>query len=246
MSFWKIGCSGYQYSDWKRIFYPEDLAQRQWFEFYASHFNTLELNFTFYRFPKLDFLQSWYQRSPEKFSFAVKAPRHITHFKRLNEAQEALNNFYVTVQEGLKEKLGCVMFQFPSSFVYEEHRLERIVNLIDSNVCNVVEFRHPSWWNETVMAEFIRNNIVFAGVSHPQLPDDVVHTADVVYYRMHGVPHLYSSRYQSDQLEHVTSLIQSFDGVKKAYVIFNNTAEASAIANAKQFQEICEEISKEK
>jgi uncharacterized protein YecE (DUF72 family) len=112
---WKIGCSGYHYTDWKRIFYPEGLSQRKWFEFYSTQFNSLELNMTFYRFPKLDFLQSWYERSPENFTYCVKAPRLITHFKRLNDAQEALNNFYVTVREGLREKLGCVLFQFPSS-----------------------------------------------------------------------------------------------------------------------------------
>ena len=115
---WKTGCSGYHYTDWKRIFYPEDLPQKKWFEFYSTHFLSLELNVTFYRFPKLDFLQSWYNRSPENFVFTVKAPRLITHFKRLGEAQEALGNFYVTIQEGLKEKLGCVLFQFPSSFKY--------------------------------------------------------------------------------------------------------------------------------
>src|SRR4051812_19482061 len=128
---WKIGCSGYQYAEWKRIFYPEDIPQQKWFEYYSTHFNTLELNVTFYRFPKLAFLQSWYERSPENFLLSVKAPRLITHFKRLNDAQEALGNFYATVKEGLKDKLGFVLFQFPSSFVFEEHRLERIINLLD-------------------------------------------------------------------------------------------------------------------
>jgi uncharacterized protein YecE (DUF72 family) len=240
---WKTGCSGYHYGDWKRIFYPEDLPQKKWFEFYSTHFFSLELNVTFYRFPKLDFLQSWYARSPEHFVFTVKAPRLITHFKRLNEAQEALGNFYTTVQEGLREKLGCVLFQFPSSFKYEEHRLERIVNLVDSNFKNVIEFRHSSWWNQKVFEAFRANNIIFSGLSHPALPEQVVQTCDVVYYRFHGVPHLYTSKYKTGILEHVAQEIQNMHGVKEAYIYFNNTSEGAAILNGKEFQELCEAVS---
>jgi uncharacterized protein YecE (DUF72 family) len=81
---WKIGCSGYHYPEWKGVFYPEDIAQRKWFEYYCTQFNSLELNNTFYRFPRLDYMKSWYNRSPKNFTFAVKAPRHITHFKKFS------------------------------------------------------------------------------------------------------------------------------------------------------------------
>ena len=239
---WKIGCSGYHYSDWKRIFYPEGLAQRKWFEFYTGHFNTLELNMTFYRFPKVEFLQNWYHRSPDNFMFAVKAPRLITHYKRLNDAQRVLSDFYNTVQQGLLEKLGCVLFQFPSSFAFEEHRLERIVNLLDHTVNNVVEFRHESWWSETVYQAFRKHNITFCSMSHPNLPDEVIKTTKTVYYRFHGVPHLYWSKYEAQKLEQIISSIQSHESVEEAYIYFNNTAEGAAIVNAKQFQECCEEV----
>ncbi len=76
---WWIGCSGFHYADWKKIFYPDDLPKRKWFEYYCQHFNTLGLNVTFYRFPQLKSLQNWYDKSPTKFSFSVKAPRLITH-----------------------------------------------------------------------------------------------------------------------------------------------------------------------
>jgi uncharacterized protein YecE (DUF72 family) len=241
---WKIGCSGYQYAEWKRVFYPEDVPQRKWFEFYSTHFNSLELNVTFYRFPKLAFLQSWYERSPENFSFSVKAPRLITHFKRLNEAQEALGNFYATVKEGLKDKLGFVLFQFPSSFVFEEHRLERIINLLDYSMKNVVEFRHESWWQDSVFKSFEQNNITFCGMSHPDLPDAVIKTSEDIYYRFHGVPHLYFSKYESHQLERVAQEIFHLSGVKEANIFFNNTAEAAAVFNAREFQELCEEVSR--
>jgi uncharacterized protein YecE (DUF72 family) len=240
----KVGCSGYHYAEWKRIFYPEEIPQRKWFEYYSQHFNSLELNVTFYRFPKVDFLKSWYNRSPENFSLTVKAPRLITHFKRLNEAQDALNSFYKTIQEGLKEKLGFVLFQFPSSFIYEEHRLERILNLLDHSIKNVVEFRHESWWNEKVFNSFEQNNITFCGMSHPDLPDAVIKTTENIYYRFHGVPHLYFSRYDTSYMERIAQEIQNVSSIKEAYIFFNNTAEAAAVANAKQFQELLEEVSR--
>ena len=240
---WKIGCSGYQYAEWKGIFYPHGLSQQKWFEHYAKHFNSLELNTTFYRFPKIDFLKSWYKRSPEEFTFTVKAPRLITHYKRLKEAQDALKNFYDTVNEGLQEKLGFILFQFPSSFTFEEHRLERIISLLDHSKKNVVEFRHESWWMESVYKAFSERNISYCSISHPGLPDDVLKTSENVYYRFHGVPFLYSSKYKENELEKVAQSIQNLKGVKEAYVYFNNTAEAAAIQNAKQFQELCEEVS---
>ncbi|HYC85978.1 MAG TPA: DUF72 domain-containing protein [Chryseosolibacter sp.] len=245
MVHWKIGCSGYHYADWKHIFYPENMPARKWFEHYCTQFNSLELNVTFYRFPKPDFLRGWYSRCPENFTFTVKAPRLITHFKRLNEAQHALNNFYATVGEGLREKLGCILFQFPSSFVFEEHRLERIVNLIDPRFRNVIEFRHESWWNPAVFNAFSRNNIAFTGMSHPNLDDHPVQTSSIGYYRFHGVPHLYTSRYDAQTLERIAQEFQNMNGLTEAYIYFNNTADGAAIVNAKQFQELCEAVSRE-
>jgi uncharacterized protein YecE (DUF72 family) len=240
---WKIGCSGYHYDEWRRVFYPDDLPKKQWFEFYAGHFNSLELNATFYRFPKAGSLQTWHDKSPENFAFTVKAPRLITHFKRLNEAQAALNHFYEQITEGLKKKCGPVLFQFPASFVYEEHRLERIVNLVDHTMSNVIEFRHGSWWRPEVFQAFEEKNITFCGMSHPNLPDDIIRTSDIVYYRFHGVPYLYTSSYTSTQLEEVAQKIQNLVGLREAYIYFNNTTEGAAIGNAKQFQELCEAVS---
>lgn len=242
---WRIGCSGYHYAEWRRFFYPEGLPQRKWFEFYSQHFNSLELNVTFYRFPKLDWLQGWRLRSPDNFMFTVKAPRLITHFKRLREAKDALQGFYDTVRNGLGEKLGCILFQFPSSFVYEEHRLERILNLVDGSFRNVVEFRHRTWWNPAVFNAFEAKGISYSAMSHPDLPDEVIRTSPVVYYRFHGVPHLYISKYDLQALERVAQEIQGLSGASEAYIYFNNTAEGAAITNGKQFQELCEAVPRE-
>jgi uncharacterized protein YecE (DUF72 family) len=240
---WKIGCSGYHYNEWKRIFYPEDLPQKKWFEFYSTHFNSLELNVTFYRFPKAGSLKVWHEKSPENFVFTVKAPRLITHFKRLAEAQTALNHFYEQITEGLKLKCGPVLFQFPSTFVYEEHRLERIINMLNHTLNNVIEFRHESWWRPEVFQAFRDNNITFCGMSHPNLPQDVIRTSNIVYYRFHGVPHLYTSSYTAQHLEDVAQRTQNMAGLREAYIYFNNTTEAASVKNAKMFQGLCEAVS---
>jgi len=238
MMSWKIGCSGFHYKHWKHFFYPSDLAQSKWFEFYCEHFNTVELNVTFYRFPKLPFLESWYIRSPEDFVFAVKAPRLITHFKQFHNADQQLDDFYSVILEGLKEKLGCVLFQLPPRIAYTPERLERIVNSLDPTFKNVLEFRHLTWWNEEVYSQLEKHKITFCGMSHPDLPQDIIQNNRLLYYRFHGVPELYKSEYDQKVLQEFTNEIKSDGKVKQAFIYFNNDIGGSAISNAKQVQEI--------
>lgn len=236
---WKIGCSGYHYPEWRGNFYPEGIAQRNWFDYYSSHFNTLEMNMTYYKFPRLETLRRWHERAPQGFSFTVKAPRHITHFKKFRDTRQMVDDFNGTVREGLAEKLGCVLFQFPSNFGYESERLGRITAMLDKSLQNVLEFRHQSWWNPEVYEDLTKAGVSFCGMSHPALPDSVVGTTDMLYYRLHGVPRLYSSLYESQKLEQVAHAMQN-QSRRTAFVYFNNTADGHAITNAKQFQEICE------
>lgn len=229
-----VGCSGFHYKHWKGVFYPEKLPQRRWFGFYQQHFRTLELNVTFYRFPQLSALESWYQQSPPDFRFSVKAPRLITHYKQFHDCAQLLADFYGTVQEGLREKLGPVLFQLPPRLTYAEDRLARIVESLDPAFRNVVEFRHPSWWLGQVYRELARRHIAFVGQSHPALPDEVVTNTELVYYRFHGTPELYKSPYPEEFLRRVASEIQAPGHVKEAYLYFNNDIDASAIGNARQ------------
>src|SRR3954470_2743104 len=115
---WRIGCSGFHYKEWKGVFYPKELSAKKWFEYYCEHFDTLELNVTFYRFPELHALQSWYERSPAHFIFAVKAPRLVTHYKKFNDTTGLISNFYNVVRDGLQDKLGCILFQLPPDLEY--------------------------------------------------------------------------------------------------------------------------------
>ncbi|OUJ73628.1 DUF72 domain-containing protein [Hymenobacter crusticola] len=235
---WFIGCSGYHYRHWKERFYPPGLPQRRWFEFYSQHFNTLELNVTFYRFPQVSFLQNWHAQSPDTFRFSVKAPRLITHYKQFHESAQLLADFYQTIQLGLQEKLGAVLFQLPPKMAYTPERLQRIIGSLDPAFRNVLEPRHASWWQPTIYEELAQHGISFCGMSHPDLPRDVVANTDVLYYRLHGVPELYKSPYAVEELRALAQQIQAPEQVQEVYIYFNNDIDASAILNAQQLQEL--------
>jgi len=234
---WIIGCSGFSYKTWKHLFYPDKLPSTKWFEFYCEHFNTVELNVTFYRFPTDATFKGWYKRSPKGFSFSVKAPRLITHYKQLIDCKELLADFYTTCSKGLKEKLGPVLFQFPPRFKYTEERLQRITDNLDPAYINVVEFRHNSWWAEEVYTRLKKHRIVFCSMSHPQLPDQVAGKGPNIYYRFHGVPDLYFSVYSDEAMEKIATAIAHTKGAKKAWCYFNNDVNTAAIKNAKWLQE---------
>ena len=106
-----------------------------------------------------------------------------------------LGDFYSSIQQGLKQKLGCVLFQLPPQLIYSEALLEKIIINLNPSFKNVIEFRHASWWNKDVFQKLKKHNIIFSGISYPKLPDEVVKTNKVLYYRLHGVPVLYKSAY---------------------------------------------------
>jgi len=237
---WHIGCSGFHYKGWKEVFYPKGVPQRKWFEYYAEHFKTLELNVTFYRFPRVHVLKSWYDKSPVDFCFSVKVPRAITHFKKMNDCGKFLTDFYNAVEEGLKEKTGCVLFQFPPNYHYSEERLQKIINSVSAEFPNVVEFRHESWWNKKVYKELGKNKITFSGMSHPLLPETVIKNTSLLYYRMHGVPQLYQSPYSTTYLKKFIKDVQAGGKTKKAFVYFNNDIGCNAVKNATEMKVLVE------
>jgi len=235
-----IGCSGFHNKDWKEVFYPKGLPQKKWFEFYSTQFNTLELNVTFYRFPQLKVLEGWYERSPADFFFAIKVPRLITHFKKFNDTDRMLADFYTTARNGLKEKLGPVLFQLPAQSIYSEDLLERIMASVDESFINVVEFRHESWWKKNVYDRLAEKKIVFCSTSYPKLPDAVVANSPTIYYRYHGIPKLYYSEYGEDMIQKTARTIKKSPGISSAYIFFNNTATMAAINNARQLKRVIE------
>ena len=234
---WFIGCSGFHYKHWKEVYYPEGLPQTRWFKYYCQHFNTLELNNTFYSFPKLNSLQKWYADSPPQFVFTVKAYRGITHYSKFNNTHERVSELYEVLANGLKEKLGPVLFQLPPNFWFSEERLQNIIKNLDQAFTNVVEFRHNSWWQPHVYTQLAEHNISFCGMSHPTLPADIVQNTPNLYYRMHGNQQLYASAYSTLELQDFAQSVGRTNAMQ-AFIYFNNDIGASAIYNAQELIEI--------
>lgn len=236
---WLIGCSGFHYREWKEEFYPKGLPQAKWFSFYTQHFNTLELNVSFYRFPRLSSLQNWYDKAPEGFIFSAKAPRLITHFKKFVDTQGLINDFYAVLREGLRNKLGCVLFQLPPQLIYSASKLDSIISQLDHSFTNVIEFRHDSWWREDVIQRLSQDNISFSGVSFPKIEHDqpIVNT-EIVYYRFHGVPRLFYSEYSEGFLQKTFNAIAASEKAGTVYLYFNNTASTAALHNAGFVQQL--------
>lgn len=231
------GCSGFHYKEWKEFFYPEKLPQSKWFEFYCEHFNTLELNSTFYKFPTQKSLAKWYDTSPHDFKFSVKAPRLISHYKKFRECESLLYDFYSSVRAGLKEKLGYVLFQLPPQITYSSEVLQLILQSIDASFQNAFEFRNATWWKENVFDEFEKNDLVFCGESFPKLPDEVIKTSKNLYYRLHGIPVLYKSVYDEVFIDNIYQQIEEL-APNEAWIYFNNTCGNAAIINSRYLQKL--------
>lgn len=230
-----IGTSGYSYAFWKNRFYPAGLAAAKQLNYYSSLFNTVELNYTFYRFPTVKALQKGADSVPDGFRFSLKANKIITHTLRMKNAKEKITEFMDIVSEGLNEKLACVLFQLPPSFHFSEERLQDILNNIEHHSRNVIEFRHVSWWIPPVYNALKSAGLTFCSVSFPGLPEDNIKTSDVFYKRMHGVPELFKSSYSDESLKLLASEISN-DGT--SFVYFNNTMFEAGYSNAETLKSI--------
>ena len=235
-----IGCSGFSNRDWKGFFFPEELPPKEQLNFYATQFNTVEINSTFYRRPRPQTLQNWYERTGEDFKFFIKIPKTITHIKRLKDTAAETTDFCNHIHNGIKEKLAGFLFQMPPSFHYSEEHLEQLIKTVDSRFLNVVEFRHKSWWTEEIFETLKKKNIVFSGVSFPKdIPDDfIINNSKSVYYRLHGVPVLFKSEYSVEELEKLAKEIKK--AKQDVFVFFNNTWGIAALKNALYLKKILE------
>jgi len=226
-----IGCSGYFYREWKGKFYPPTLSGSKWLEFYATHFNTIEINASFYKFPEAKSLRKWYNKTPNEFKFSIKAPQIITHYKKFIQAKDVINSFYTIAEKGLKEKLECILFQLPPDLAYSPQVLTNLVKSLDNNFKNVIEFRNSSWWNKEVYDALKEKNIIFCSISFPDLPDVFVETSDTAYIRFHGKEELYKSSYSSKEMKSWIEKI-NLSKLQNLYVYFNNTWNMASIENA--------------
>ena len=149
-----------------------------------------------------------------------------------------LGDFYGLLKEGLKEKMGCVLFQLPGNFAYSKEKLEKMIGQVDLSFANVIEFRNEQWWRKEVMQQLKTNNIAFCGVSYPKLPDDAVINTPTPYYRFHGVPKLFYSEYPKAFIRNIFTQLNEKRSAKTIYVYFNNTATQAALNNARYLQSL--------
>jgi len=226
------GTSGWHYDHWRDRFYPEKLVKAKWLEFYAAHFNTVELNNSFYRLPSEAAFANWYNSSPPNFIFAVKVSRFITHIKRLRNSEEPVDTF-ITRAKGLGEKLGPLLYQLPPNLHRDDDRLESFLSILPSGMKHVVEFRHQSWLEDSVFEILHKHNVGLCIFDMPDISCPLVATADFAYVRFHGSTGLYSSCYSNEELaDWAKRLTNLAANLKVLYIYFNNDAEAFAVRNA--------------
>ncbi|MBV9674276.1 MAG: DUF72 domain-containing protein [Verrucomicrobia bacterium] len=227
-----VGCSGWFYWHWRGAFYPADLPTASWFEHYADHFQTVELNAPFYSWPTTSTIQSWLRQAAHRdFIYTVKVSELITHVKRFAGTKSLVRDFG-HIADILGPRMGCFLFQLPPSFHFTPARLEKIVSQLDEAQRNVVEFRHRSWWDERVFAAFRRAGIIFCSCSGPRLPEDLIKTADDIYIRFHGTKQWYRHDYTLPELAAWVEKIRT-SGAARVWAYFNNDRDGHAINNAR-------------
>jgi len=230
----RIGTSGWYYDHWKGLFYPQELPKDRWFEHYARHFNTVEINNTFYHLPRASTLTRWQRLAPKGFLFAVKANRYITHVKKLKDVSEPLERFFEAVAL-LKGRLGAVLFQLPPSLSCDLELLAAFIKLLPKGTGAVFEFRHRSWYAEPTLELLTRCRACLCIHDMPGSESPCRATGDIVYARFHGTTGRYSGNYTARMLaDWAGRLKQQARAARALYVYFNNDAHGHAVRNAGQ------------
>jgi len=232
-----IGTSGWTYDDWQGRFYPDDVRRADRLSFYAQQFNAVEVNATFYRLPTANMVQAWNRRLGGGFRLVLKGSRLITHRQRLSDCGEAVGQFFERVQQ--LQRLAVVLWQLPPTLHKDVGRLAVFLDGLPKSVRHAVEFRHASWWDSEVAETLAQHEASFVAVSHPDLPEDIVPTADFLYIRFHGKGRqLYRYDYTDDELTAWAERLTEHLPRRQLYAFFNNDYEANAPRNARRFREL--------
>jgi uncharacterized protein YecE (DUF72 family) len=229
----RIGCSGWNYRHWRGHFYPEGLPVKRWFEHYAAHFDTVEINASFYRLPTADIFCRWRDQAPPGFRYAVKAPRFITHMRKLLGCDEGMAEFLERARN-LGDRLGPILYQLPPRWRFNSERLKSFLKLLPRDLSHVFEFREPSWLADEVLALLDQHGVGFCAHDMPGQPTQRAATGAIAYVRFHGAEDKYRGRYSAESL---TSWAEWMVGQEASgrdiWVYFNNDIHAHAIADAK-------------
>ena len=182
MKLW-VGTSGYNYPEWKGTFYPQKMPASKMLSFYAQHFATVEINYTFYRTPNEKILSGWSRETPPDFKLTLKAPKRITHIARLRECADLLAYFLKTAAT-LGPKLGAILFQLPPYFRKDLEVLDGFLQLLPQGTCAAFEFRHASWMDPEVFARLRARDIALCIADSEKFSTPVEITAGYGYFRL--------------------------------------------------------------
>jgi uncharacterized protein YecE (DUF72 family) len=232
-----LGTSGWTYDDWQERFYPADVRGAQRLEFYATQFNAVEVNATFYRLPTANMIAAWNRRMGPTFHLVVKGWRLITHQQKLANCGASVAQFFERTRQ--LERLVVMLWQLPPTLAKDVARLATFLDGLPQQVRHAVEFRHPSWWDDGVADVLARHAAAFVAVSHPELPEDVIPTADFLYVRFHGKGReLYRYDYTDNELGIWAARLKPSLAGRRLYAFFNNTYAAQAPKNARRFRQL--------
>jgi uncharacterized protein YecE (DUF72 family) len=229
-----IGCSGWNYADWRGPFYPErGCPASRWLEFYARHFPTVEVNSTFYRLASRDAVARWLTQTPDDFVFAPKISRYITHIKRLASPQ-AVDRFYEHIEPLVKSpKFGPVLWQLPENFHRDDERLRNALDNLPPGR-HAFEFRHPSWFDEAIYSMLRERDVALVIGDAPTRPFQAYElTTDFTFIRFHHGRRGRGGNYSRTELEEWAERIKDWRREVEVFAYFNNDWNAYAVRNAK-------------
>ena len=228
-----IGTSGYQYDHWRGVLYPEDLPKRRWFAHYAEHFDTVEINNTFYNLPDASTFDAWHDAAPAGFRFALKMSRYLTHMKKLRDPEEPVERFLERA-ERLKSFLGPILVQLPPQWNRDAGRLRGLLEILPRRHRWAVELRDHSWLHEETYQALADHDAAL--VLHDMLDDHPrVRTADFVYQRWHG-DH-YAGSYSPQKLGAEARWLRAqHDEGAALWVFFDNDEDGGAVGNARDLR----------
>jgi len=232
-----VGTSGWTYDHWKGRFYPQDLPQKSWFDYYAGKFSAVEVNATFYRTFKDQTYHNWRERAPQGFGYVLKAPRLITHRKYLLGVDEDIRAFYQSCSL-LEDKFGLILLQVAPNMPYDLPRLHRALSTFPDPGRVAVEFRRAEWLNQDTLSLLHDLGAVICNADSPQQKLAGSLTSNRAYLRLHGRNTWYAYNYSHDELAEIADLAHSLvgKGASQVYVFFNNDFEGYAPANALTLQ----------
>ncbi len=231
----RIGCSGWNYQHWRNgVFYPPRLPPRRWLDFYAQHFDTVEVNATFYRLPKEQAVENWVNESPSGFLFAVKMSRYVTHIKRLRDLPPSLELFYSRIRPlADSPRLGPVLWQLPGTFRRDDERLAGALEALPPGR-HCFEFRHESWFVEEVYDLLRRHGVALVIGDTPRRRFQAHElTTDWMFIRFHHGTRGRHSNYSESELEEWAQRIEEWARSADVYAYFNNDWNGYAVRNGR-------------